>query len=133
MIERFEWLKDPEARACFARVKSRLIARGEWDDVFVFALEHLAYLCASYLDEARHLRARELDRLGCTDPDEVKAVEKLCDQIIDDSRLMARKYLADFLMIPFDRVPLAVMSDGLDADIADLCRLTGPDEGRPCY
>lgn len=123
-----EELTNPEARACFFRVQSRLIARGEWRPEFVIGLEPLAEQCASYMEYASSLRARELRRLGSIDPDEVKAVEKICDEIVEETRLLARKFLADFLMIPANRVPFAVMNaEGLDADIADLCAPFEPD------
>lgn len=111
-----------EARACWYRVQSRLLAMGKWEHEFVLGLGPLAKLCADYMEDARNLRARELHRLKIVDPEEVKAVEKICKNIVEDSRLMARKYLAEFLMIPFDRVSLAVMNaEGLDAEIAELC------------
>lgn len=111
-----------EARACWHRVQSRLLARGMWEDIDVFGLEVLAKLCAEYLEDARGLRARELRRLAPNTPDEVKAIEKICDEIIEDTRLMARKWLAEYMMITAERVPLATLNaEGLDGEIADLC------------
>ncbi len=107
------WLTEPEARACFYRVQSRLIAMGEWQHEYVLGLPCVAAACADYLQFMNALRECKNIRLA-----EAKAIEKR----IENLRLLAREGLANFLMIPFERVPFSVMNaEGLDTDIADLC------------
>jgi phage terminase small subunit len=113
MIPPPEWLTDPKARACFHRVQSRLLAMGRWNDIDASGLAALAAACGRYLGFASSIRALQ----------NVEAYELARMQnTLEQTRLIARRYLAEFLMIPHDRVPLAAMSaEGLDADIADLC------------
>src|SRR5687768_6076559 len=108
-----DWLTEPEARACFSRVQSRLLAMGKWEEIDVSGLATLAAACARYLGFARSIRALE----------NVEADERAKMQsTLEETRLIARRYLAEFLVIPHDRMPLAAMNvEGLDADIADLC------------
>ena len=109
---------DEEACACWYRVQSRLIAMGNWAPTDALGLVLPASQCASYLRFARQIRALE-----DVDPDDLRELEMQ----LEEERLFARKCLVDFLMIAADRVTLAVMNaDGLDSDIADLCRLPGP-------
>lgn len=108
-----DWLTEPEARACFHRVQSRLIAMGKWQHEYVLGLPYVATACGDYLQFIKSLRERKNISLA-----EAKIIEKR----IENLRLIAREGLANFLMIPFERVPFAVMNaDGLDTDIADLC------------
>jgi len=44
---------DPEARACFQRVRSLLAKRGEWEPEFAIGLQSVAEHCAAHLREAR--------------------------------------------------------------------------------
>lgn len=107
------WLTEPAACACFHRVQSRLIAMGKWQHEYVLGLPCVAAACGDYLQLIHALRERKNIRLA-----EAKDIEKR----IENLRLIAREGLANFLMIPFERVQLAVMNyDGLDTDIVDLC------------
>ena len=106
-------LTDPEAQACWYRVQSRLRARGEWEPLFETGLELLASQCAIYLRFARSIRV-----LKNVHPDAMKKLE----EDLKETHRLAREILADYLMILEKRVPLSVMnSDGLDADIVNLC------------
>jgi hypothetical protein len=69
--------------------------------------------CASYLRFAREVRA-----LRNVDADAMKNLENA----LEETHRLARKCLAEFSMIPHDRVALAALNaEGLDADIVDIC------------
>jgi hypothetical protein len=108
------WLaNDPAARAAFARIRSRLVARGEWHPEFAIGLVAVALACSRYLRFARAIRA-----LRDVDPENLKELEKHSE----DYRRLAREILADFWMIPAERAHIsAVDAEGLDAEIAALC------------
>lgn len=104
---------DEGAIACWYRVQSRLLAMGKWEHEYVLGLPLVAEQCADYLAFAREVRA-----LKDVDPEAMKDLEKA----LEETRRLARECLADFLMIPRNRVPLAVMNaEGLDAEIVALC------------
>lgn len=106
-------LMSPEARACFQRVQARLESRGEWREEYAFGLWPAAEGCAHYLSFARQVRA-----LKNLTPSEQRNLEAS----VEKERASAREGLADFRMIPYERVPLAaVNAEGLDAEIAALC------------
>ena len=104
---------DPEARACFARVRSRLRARGEWHPEFALGLVAVASACSRYLRFAHAIRA-----LRDVDPENLKELEKHSE----DYRRLVREILVDFWVIPAERAHIsAVDAEGLDAEIAALC------------
>jgi hypothetical protein len=97
----------PEAQACFDRARARLIARGEWKPEFALGLAPVAQAAADYLRDVRRL------------PLEYRPV-------LEELHRLVREGLADFLMIPRERVPFAVVNaEGVDADIAELCAPQG--------
>ena len=113
MIPPPQWLTDPEAQACWYRVQSRLLARGEWEEIFESGLALAASQSAGYLAFAREVRA-----LKDVDPDAMKDLERG----LEETHRLARECLADYLMILHKRVSLTVLNaEGLDAEIVALC------------
>jgi phage terminase small subunit len=95
-----EYLND-DARACWYRVQLRLLARGEWSEVYEAGLATLDTQCARYLSFARTIRA-----LQDVEPAELARMEAT----LADTHRLAREGLAQYLMIPHDRVTFAVMN-----------------------
>ena len=105
---------DPEGRACFYRVQSRMVAAGVWLPKYAFALAGVASQCAAYLDLARELRTLE----GTAPP---ATMHKMHRALLRTQRL-ARYGLASFDALDVDRLPpAAVDAQGVDAAIAAVC------------
>jgi hypothetical protein len=103
-----------EARACFLRVRARLLAMGEWRPEYALGLGPCAMGAAAYLRDARAIRGMK---------DVEPALLKELEDGLERTRQLVRGFLADFLMMPRERVALAVMNaEGLDADLVGLCR-----------
>lgn len=90
------------ARNSYNRISKKLKAMGLWDEVYISPLALVSMVCADYLTKAASNAASDYD--------------------LEELRIVARKFLSDFLYISVDRVHLAVMdSAGIDRDILELC------------
>ncbi len=126
-----ERLTDPEERACFFRVQSRLRSRGEWHDEFAIGLWPLAVQCVAYLRFARQVRA--LENVDSLPADAWSDALKELEKGLEETHRIARVLLVDFWMIPAARMALcALTADGLDSEIAALCAPLAPEELRSC-
>jgi hypothetical protein len=117
----------PEARACFTRVQFRLRCRGRWDDLFADGLWRVAVQCAHYMRFTRKIRA--LENVDSMPADGWAAALKDLEMGAEEMRRLARRSLAEFMMIHGERVGLSVMNaEGLDSEIAVLCSPLAPEE-----
>lgn len=90
------------ARSAWERLYRNLAGRGEWDDLYLIALELAAGSCALYLTAATTPGA---------DP-----------KLVEDARLNARRALAEMRYIPEARINFATLTiSGLDVDIVAAC------------
>lgn len=91
------------ARHAYFKICNALEEQGEWHEIYATMIAVTAQTCAHYLTLA--------------DANVLSADE------VEEFRIVARQGLADYCYIPRNRIYLAVVnSDGLDADIAELCK-----------
>jgi len=109
--------EDPQAHACFVRVRALLAKRAEWRPEFAIGLEPVAEQCAFYLHEARTL---------CTvaDPELQKELAAYTEEL----RMTAREALVEFAVLDPELSRFAALDrEGLDATISRLCAPLDPD------
>ena len=101
---------DELGRAAWSAGYSATMARTAWCETYRAALHAMAGSAQRYCREVLALRGAR--------PSALAAVE------IERTRIIARKFMAEFWLIPHDRVEtLELRADGLDREIAGVCKL----------
>jgi hypothetical protein len=104
---------DPAAHACFERIKLRLMVMGGWHKQYASGVVMAANCCAEYLSYINTYRQRE----NVTPSDAI-----IIEQVIEQARLQARGFLADYLIISYGDVRLLVLNEnGVDKELAGFC------------
>jgi len=108
---------DASGVSCWHRVRTRLMAMGQWEPEYVLGLNQVASQCAHYVRLAKKVRRLKIDCMPVAD----------LDSTLADAHRIARQLLAEFLVIPKSRLLIfALDDDGIDSEISALCRACEP-------
>jgi hypothetical protein len=107
-----EFLSSAVERRIYLKVQARLVLRGEWLNIYRSTLAALASTAVSYLDERASIRG--------VDPANVPQGVK---EEVEVTHRLARVMMAEFFLIPHERIPLAPLDEnGDDLEIIELAR-----------
>ena len=103
----------PESLACLVRIECALPARGAWSPEYAFGAAPVAELCATYVRDARTIRA-------LADSVRPGTLLKL-ETGLECTHRLAREGLAQFQIIAAGHIAISVMNaEGVDELIAAL-------------